>query len=716
MRVPLIVLLAGIAFCPCLPAQSANQASPSPLIIRTGTKEVVLDLVVRDKHGHLVKNLAPSDVKVYEDSVQQSIKDFREVEGTPPPHVEPAAQAPATAPPNPPAVPETKHLVREAKFISIVMGQMALTNAPLAQEAALDFIHAQLPADAFISVFRLDLELQLVQPFTRDNNLLGDAIKRAATGLYKGIPASAATTEAGLHDALSGSSGLDTGPVMNLGNASFNSTVHDSTFAANASAQDASFGLNAGLASEALLVNRLRFVDSLVTGMYTLDALRELIRSQATLPARKIVIYLADGLTLPTGRADLLTDLVSDANRSNVTFYGVDTRGLSLSAPGSESLTQLKRASTEGRSRSHHSVDDLELAAVSNKQLALRNLAEQTGGFAVVSTNEVSKPMQRVAEDLGTYYELTYSPTSGKYDGQFRKIEVKVEHASVETRKGYFALPDLNGEPLEPFEITALQALNSRPLPASFTYSAEVMHFKPARDSVECAVAFDLPISSLKLAGDRDHNKARIHASVVALVKDANGNVLDKISRDLYQEAPSDTLAAFQKERILYAEPVTLRPGHYSVDTAVVDEQAQKVAARRISIFVPSTDLALSSLEIVKRLDPLRGPRNLADPFELDNGRVTPTLANTVPSGKSLNLFFIVYPAADNSGAPKLTLQLIRDGKVVAQSSPNLPKPDASGSIPMSLQLSPAPGQYDVRVTAQQGVLMAQSDRIVTAE
>lgn len=715
MRLRSIVLLAGCTFCASSSPQSANRPNPAPPLIRAGTKEVVLDLVVRDKHGHLAKNLTAADVKVYEDGVEQSIKDFRELEGaTPPPPQPPAANATAASKPRTPS--EAAQFIREAKFVSIVMGQMALGNAPLAQEAALDFIHAQLPSDAFISVFRLDLNLQLVLPFTRNSDLLTAAIKRAATGLYKGIPAGAATTEASLHDALGGSSGLDTGPAVNLGQASFSSTVHDPTFASNASAQDASFGLNQGLASEALLVNRLRFSDTLVTGMYTLDALRELIRSQATLPARKIVIYLADGLTLPTGRADLLTGLVSDANRANVTFYGVDTRGLSLSAPGAESLTQLSRAAQEGRSRSHQSVDDLELAAVSNKELALRNLAEQTGGFAVVSTNEVNKPMQRVAEDLGTYYELTYSPTSGKYDGQFRKIEVKVEHASVETRKGYYALPDLNGEPLEPFEITALQALESRPLPASFAYSAELMHFKPDRDSVECAVAFDVPISSLKLAGDREHSKARIHASVLALVKDAGGNVLDKVSRDLYQEAPSGQLAAFRKERILYAEPVMLKPGHYNIDTAVVDEQAQKVAARRIAIFIPSADLALSSLEIVKRLDPLRGPRNLADPFEIANGRVTPTLANTVPSGKSLNLFFVVYPATKVSGSPKLTLQLIRDGKVISQSSPNLPKPDASGGISMSLQLSPPPGEYDVRVTAQQGVLMAQSDRIVTAE
>src|SRR5260370_14958730 len=45
--------------------------------IVVGTNEVLLDAVVKDKKGHLVKDLQASDFEVYEDGVRQDIKSFR---------------------------------------------------------------------------------------------------------------------------------------------------------------------------------------------------------------------------------------------------------------------------------------------------------------------------------------------------------------------------------------------------------------------------------------------------------------------------------------------------------------------------------------------------------------------------------------------------------------------------------------------------------------
>lgn len=709
MRFVPISFAAVMALCASLPQQASSQTSQPPLL-RAGTKEVILDVVVHDKHGRFVKGLRAEDVRVYEDGAEQSIKTFREVEGAGAPSSDEAA------PPGVVPAEALKRIATEAKFVSIVMGQMAPADVALGREAALAFVHANLPPHTLVSVLSLDLALHLVRPFTEDKKLLAAAVDQASKRMYKGVAPGAATVEAGLHDPILGGSDMDVGPMSDPSQSSFAATVQDPTFAANTSAQDASFGLNWGLAIEALLQTRLRFAQSMGTGMTTLDALRELIRSEAKLPGRKIVIFLSDGLTLPTGRPEMITNLISDANRANVTFYAVDTRGLNFSSPMSESMTELSRTLAESRARSLHTMDDLELMEASNTQLALRDLAEETGGFAAVSTNVVAKPMERVADELGSYYELTYSPKSDKYNGQFRRIEVKVDHATVETRKGYFALPDLNGEPLEPFEVAALDALNSRPLPNSFPYAFEAMRFRPLRGSLEYAVAFDVPVSSLKLSWERDSRAARLHASVFALVKDADGNVLDRVSRELYQDTPATKLSAYRSERIFYAEPVFLKPGHYTIDSAVVDQQGKTAAARRIALFVPASDLGLSSLEIVKRIDPLTGARDVSDPLEIENGRVTPTLADGVPASKPVDLFFVVYPAAGEQGTPRVTLQLIRDGKVIAQLNPNLPKPDQSGAIPMSVQISPPAGQYDVRVIARQGAFSAQSDRVVTAE
>src|SRR5208282_4257488 len=50
--------------------------------IRTTTREVLLDLVVRDKHHHPVTDLRPDEVEIYEDGVRQSLRVFRNIQGS----------------------------------------------------------------------------------------------------------------------------------------------------------------------------------------------------------------------------------------------------------------------------------------------------------------------------------------------------------------------------------------------------------------------------------------------------------------------------------------------------------------------------------------------------------------------------------------------------------------------------------------------------------
>src|SRR5512133_2669880 len=56
------------------------QTAPSPAAaptIRTTASEVLLDIVVRDKHGKPVRNLKPADVQILEDGAPRELKSFR---------------------------------------------------------------------------------------------------------------------------------------------------------------------------------------------------------------------------------------------------------------------------------------------------------------------------------------------------------------------------------------------------------------------------------------------------------------------------------------------------------------------------------------------------------------------------------------------------------------------------------------------------------------
>jgi hypothetical protein len=116
-------------------------------------------------------------------------------------------------------------------------------------------------------------------------------------------------------------------------------------------------------------------------------------------------------------------------------------------------------------------------------------------------------------------------------------------------------------------------------------------------------------------------------------------------------------------------------------------------------------------------MEPIAGARNPMNPFELGNGRITPTLAESVAPGHAIDLYFVVYPmATDQSQAPKVTLQMLHDGKEVARQMVALPAPDADGTMPVMLRLSPEAGHCDILVTAQQGAVVAQSSLSLSVE
>ncbi|MGH9584089.1 MAG: VWA domain-containing protein, partial [Bryobacteraceae bacterium] len=365
--------------------------------------------------------------------------------------------------------------------------------------------------------------------------------------------------------------------------------------------------------------------------------------------------------------------------------------------------------------------DDVDLEAVSNTQAALGELAHATGGFSVANTNEIAKPMQRVMEDIRTHYEISYTPSSDNYDGHFRKISVKIADRSklrVQTRAGYYALPDLNGQPIEPFEMAALKAVRARPLPQAVAYQAVLMQFRPGPNGSECELGFDIPISGLKIVSDAKTGQAHIHTSVFALIHDAKGQIVGKISRDLAREAPISAIAKLRRQTITYIQPVELPAGHYTIDTAIVDQQASKTSAKRIAVFVNApNDIALSSITVVKQLEPLKSGRDPLNPFDLANGQILPAVDNRVPGSKPADVYFVVYPAKTGGAAkPTAIVQLFEDGAEIARQTPALPASGQDGSIPVLAQLSLKPGRYQIRVTVQQGSSAAQSSSALTVE
>ena len=121
-----------------------------------------------------------------------------------------------------------------------------------------------------------------------------------------------------------------------------------------------------------------------------------------------------------------LGELTRQANRSNVTMYTIDPRGL------------------VGMGDIDEQVDPSQWNEfVRKSQDSLRVIAEETGGIAVVNQNDFSKALKRIDAETSDYYVLGYYSKNPDASKRRRAVDVKVtrKSATVWFRKEYVLKP-----------------------------------------------------------------------------------------------------------------------------------------------------------------------------------------------------------------------------------------------------------------------------------
>jgi VWFA-related protein len=127
--------------------------------------------------------------------------------------------------------------------------------------------------------------------------------------------------------------------------------------------------------------------------------------------------------------ADLIreiAELTRAANRANATIYAIDPRGLVAGADIDEQVDP-----TEWNNY------------VRTSQDSLRTIAELTGGFASVTSNDFTKALKRIDAETSDYYVLGYYSTNPDPTVRNRKLEVKTSRNDLEvwSRQSYSLRP-----------------------------------------------------------------------------------------------------------------------------------------------------------------------------------------------------------------------------------------------------------------------------------
>ncbi|MGH7927573.1 MAG: VWA domain-containing protein, partial [Candidatus Binatia bacterium] len=296
-------------------------------------------------------------------------------------------------------------------------------------------------------------------------------------------------------------------------------------------------------------------------GHASVASLLALVNEQRRLAGRKTLLLFSEGLQVPPNVVSRFRFLISEANRANVSVYTVAAQGLTserLLGSSQEMLIQSTNTSRAqfntslGRpiSREEVMLDQWAEASLRMNEVGtLADLAESTGGFLIANTNDPSDQMDRVSEDIRTYYELAYFPHSIEYDGKFRSISVKINrpNVKVQTRSGYFALPpSSDGAPILPYEIPLLVAVNANPVPNDFSHHSRALHFDRHRDLLHHTFVLEAPLAAISFSTETEKKTYSTRLSLLLLLKDANGRILRKFSQDYPLEGPLDKLKLVQ--------------------------------------------------------------------------------------------------------------------------------------------------------------------------
>jgi Ca-activated chloride channel family protein len=139
---------------------------------------------------------------------------------------------------------------------------------------------------------------------------------------------------------------------------------------------------------------------------------------------RRALVIITDGDDTYS-RADI-NDAIDIAQRTETTIFAISTKaGLSGSVPGVESGT-VKDKGDKGLDR----------------------LCDETGGMAFFTGDMLAleRSFTKIARELRAQYLITYKPTNDRYDGSYRRVEVKFssgrENMKLRTKKGYKAVAD----------------------------------------------------------------------------------------------------------------------------------------------------------------------------------------------------------------------------------------------------------------------------------
>jgi hypothetical protein len=273
---------------------------------------------------------------------------------------------------------------------------------------------------------------------------------------------------------------------------------------------------------------------------------------------------LTEAVTYDQSR--VFESVVAAANAQDITFYTIDAGGLRAAGVASAEYTDSEdmRAAVIGRQ---------------NYLDSLRFVADETGGIAIVDTNDVGPWLEKVARDLYTYYSIGYPlqqsgadkvhdvrvrlPNHPQYMLRYRRalVEKSLETRVQEKVVTGLVLP-LDDNPME----VELEA--GRPTPAT-------------SDRWMLPLTVSVPASHIALTPEGEEYVGRVVLFVAA--RDTEGKQSDVVRQEHFFRVPVAAVEEARERRFTIDVSLLMKEGSHAVAVGLLDQvtrQASYVTTR----------------------------------------------------------------------------------------------------------------------------------------
>jgi len=270
------------------------------------------------------------------------------------------------------------------------------------------------------------------------------------------------------------------------------------------------------------------------------------------------------------------------------------------------------------------------------------------------------------------------------------------------------------------WEVPALAALEQKPVGNAFPVRAAAMLFPDRGRPGLIPVIVELQTAPLTFQAASDGKTYTSDFTVLVRFVDHQNQVVRKLSQHYDIRGPLDQMERAKQGDVIFYRESELPPGVYTMETVVYDAPSGKSSVRFSTVEVPKHDegqLRMSSLILVKRVEKLaEKERPTGNPLIVGDLLLHPNLSEPISKAtKELGFYFAIYSAKE--GKPESSIELVQNGKPVAQIPMAVADPDANGRsqqvgrLPLG-QLQP--GTYELRAIVRQGSTQVSRSTLIS--